>query len=130
METKTFLVVDDSATMRQLIGLTLRKVKEATVLEASDGAEAAKRLASDRVDLVVTDIKMPQMDGLQLVSHIRQELKLTELPVIILTTKGEEGDREAGLKAGANAYLTKPLSGAALLQLIDSLLSSKSAVKG
>ncbi|MFQ5882189.1 MAG: response regulator [Candidatus Methylomirabilales bacterium] len=128
MGTKTFLVVDDSATMRQLITLTLKRMKGCEVVEAADGTEAAARLRSETFDLVITDIKMPQMDGLQLVRHIRQDLKLQDLPVVVITTKGEDGDRDAGLQAGANAYLTKPLSGPMLIQLIESLFQEKSPV--
>lgn len=128
METKTFLVVDDSATMRQLICLTLRRVKGCQVVEAADGVEAAAMLRSGSFDLVITDIKMPDMDGLALVKHIRQDLKLTDLPVVIITTKGEDGDRDEGLRAGANAYLTKPLSGPMLFQLIEQLFPEKSHV--
>jgi len=128
METKTFLVVDDSATMRQLICLTLRRVKGCQVVEAQDGVEAAALLRSGSFDLVIADIKMPNMDGLALVKHIRQDLKLTDLPVVIITTKGEDGDRDEGLRAGANAYLTKPLSGPMLLQLIERLFPEKSNV--
>lgn len=128
METKTFLVVDDSATMRQLICLTLRRVKGCQVVEAADGVEAAAMLRSGSFDLVIADIKMPNMDGLALVKHIRQDLMLTDLPVVIITTKGEDGDRDEGLRAGANAYLTKPLSGPMLFQLIEQLFPEKSHV--
>jgi CheY-like chemotaxis protein len=128
MGTKTFLVVDDSATMRQLICLTLKRVKGCQVVEAQDGAEAAAMLRSGSFDLVIADIKMPNMDGLTLVKHIRQDLKLTDLPVVIITTKGEDGDRDEGLRAGASAYLTKPLSGPMLLQLIEELFPERSHV--
>ena len=116
---KRILVVDDSATMRQLIGLTLRKVKGCSVVEAENGVEAVARLGNGAFDLVITDIKMPEMDGLELVRHVRGPLGLQEVPIIIVTTKGEESARDAGLEAGANAYLTKPLSGAHLVDLVE-----------
>ncbi len=127
MDAKTFLVVDDSATMRQLITLTLRKIKGCEIVEATNGAEAVAHLSSHPVDLVIADIKMPEMDGLQLIAHIRGVLKST-VSIIVVTTKGEEADRDKCLKAGANAYLTKPMSGASLLQLIGELLGTGSAL--
>ena len=121
MDSKTILVVDDSATMRQLLALTLKKLKGCEVVEAINGKEAVDKLSSRPFDLLIADLKMPEMDGLELVSHIRDVLKLS-LPIVIVTTKGEEDDRDRGLKGGANAYLTKPISGTALLQLVERLL--------
>jgi len=112
------LVVDDSATMRQLIGLTLRKIPGCRVTEAGNGVEAVARLGAGPFDLIVTDIKMPEMDGLELVRRLRGPLGLREIPIIVVTTKGEEDARDAGLRAGASAYLTKPLSGAHLVDLV------------
>ena len=123
---RTILVVDDSATMRQLIGLTLRKVKGCRVLEAPNGAEAAARLGSGSIDLIITDIKMPEMDGLELVRRVRGPLGLPDLPIIIVTAKGEEGARDEGLRAGANAYLTKPLLGVQLVDLVERLTAAPS----
>ncbi len=124
---RTILVVDDSATMRQLIGLTLKKVKGCQVVEAPNGLDAVARLGSGSFDLIITDIKMPEMDGLELVRHVRGPLGRPELPIIIVTTKGEEGMRDAGLQAGANAYLTKPLSGAQLVDLVERLTAPNGA---
>jgi two-component system chemotaxis response regulator CheY len=121
---KTILVVDDSATMRQLIGLTLKKVKGCHVVEAQNGVDAVARLGGGAFDLIITDIKMPEMDGLELVRQIRGPLGHTELPIIIVTTKGEEATRDAGLQAGANAYLTKPLSGVQLVDLVERLTAA------
>lgn len=116
---KRILVVDDSATMRQLIALTIRKVRGCRVVEAADGAEAVARLGGGPMDLIITDLKMPRMNGLELVEHVRGPLGLREVPIIIVTTKGEEDARDAGLRAGANAYLTKPLSCTHLLGLVE-----------
>jgi CheY-like chemotaxis protein len=116
---RTILVVDDSTTMRQLIGLTLKKVKGYQVVEACNGADAVARLASTPCDLLITDLKMPEMDGLELVRHVRGALGRRDLPIIIVTTKGEEAAQQEGLEAGANAYLTKPLFGAKLLELVE-----------
>jgi two-component system chemotaxis response regulator CheY len=121
---KTILVVDDSATMRQLIGLTLKKVKGCHVVEAQNGVDAVGRLGAGAFDLIITDIKMPEMDGLELVRQVRGPLGHAALPIIIVTTKGEEATRDAGLQAGANAYLTKPLSGVQLVDLVERLTAA------
>lgn len=118
-KTTTILVVDDSATMRQLICLTLKKARGCQVVEACNGTDAVARLLSTPCDLLITDLKMPEMDGLELVRHVRGPLGRAELPIIIVTTKGEEAAQQAGLEAGANAYLTKPLFGAKLLELVE-----------
>jgi two-component system chemotaxis response regulator CheY len=121
MNPKNILVVDDSATMRQLLLLTLKKVKGAQVVEASEGKDAADKLSRQPFDLAIVDINMPVMNGLELVTHIRNVLKLP-LPIVMVTTKGEDGVRDQALERGANAYLTKPISGEALVKLIHELL--------
>jgi two-component system chemotaxis response regulator CheY len=121
MNPKNVLVVDDSATMRQLLALTLKKVRGCQVVEACQGREAADKLSRHPFDLVITDINMPEMDGLALVGHIREVMKLS-LPIVIVTTNGEEGARDQGLRKGANAYLTKPISGETLVRLVQGFL--------
>jgi CheY-like chemotaxis protein len=121
MSQKNILVVDDSATMRQLLLLTLKKVKGSQVVEAAEGKEAADKLSRQPFDLAIVDINMPEMNGLELVSHIRNVMKLS-LPIVMVTTKGEEGVRDQALQRGANGYLTKPISGEALVKLIHELL--------
>jgi two-component system chemotaxis response regulator CheY len=107
--------------MRQLLLLTLKKVKGAQVVEASEGKDAADKLSRQPFDLAIVDINMPVMNGLELVTHIRNVLKLP-LPIVMVTTKGEDGVRDQALERGANAYLTKPISGEALVKLIHELL--------
>src|SRR5258705_6653251 len=106
----TVLVVDDSATMRALIELNLRELGEVRVITAKNGVEALEKMASDRPALVLVDVNMPVMNGLQFVDALRNTTGDKVTPVIICTTKGEEGAVEAGLKKGANAYLTKPVN--------------------
>ena len=121
MTTKNLLVVDDSATTRMLIHLTLKKSESFRILEAADGKEALAYLDSEPVDMVLTDINMPNMNGLELISHIRSNLN-ARVPIIVITTKGEERDRDRGLALGANAYLPKPISGSELQSLVKELL--------
>jgi len=122
MSTKNLLVVDDSATTRMLISLTLKKSGSYRIVEASDGAEAVEKLGSQAVDIVLTDINMPEMTGLELISYIRSSHSSPKLPIIVITTKGEEQSRDQGLALGANAYLSKPISSAKLQLTVKKLL--------
>ena len=123
MDTKNLLVVDDSATTRMLICLTLKKGESFNIIEAADGTEAVARLDSESVDMVLTDINMPNMNGLELITHIRENHSNQNIPIIVITTKGEETDRDRGLALGANAYVLKPISGAKLQSLVKELLA-------
>ena len=122
MENATFLVVEDSPTMRQLISFSLKRFKNATIIEAVDGVDALKKLSGEKIDLILTDINMPVMDGLKLVSLVRQNAQLKEIPIIIITTEGAEEDRERGLALGANAYISKPIQSSHLIKTISELL--------
>ena len=125
MESKTFLVVDDSATIRQLLTLTLRKFNgggQLKIIEATDGREALEKVRMAHYDLVLTDIKMPNMDGLEFLHRVRTELDNKTLPIVIISTKGEEEDVARGMALGATAYLTKPVSAPKLLETIGRIL--------
>jgi two-component system, chemotaxis family, sensor kinase CheA len=119
------LVVEDSFTVREL----QRSILEAAgyrVVTARDGREALSRLEEDKeIGLVVTDIEMPELDGIELVRAIRADERHSELPVVIVTTRGEEEDRRAGLAAGADAYMAKrSFDQQALLDTIGQLVGS------
>jgi two-component system chemotaxis response regulator CheY len=103
-----------------LISLTLKKEGVYRIVEVSNGREAVDKLAAEPVDCVLTDINMPQMNGLDLISYIRAQQP--KLPIIVITTQGEEDMRDKGLAQGANAYLTKPISGPKLVSLVKELL--------
>ena len=122
MENTTFLVVEDSPTMRQLISFSLKRFKNARIVEAVDGVDALKKLSGEKIDLILTDINMPVMDGLKLVSLVRQNAQLQGIPIIIITTEGAEEDRERGLALGANAYISKPIQSSHLIKTIGELL--------
>lgn len=119
---KKILVVDDSATMRMLISMTIRKIVPASITEAVNGIDAIGKLEKQDYDLILTDVTMPEMDGTQLVSKIRGSLN-KEVPIIIITTKGEEGDRDLGLSLGANGYITKPINGHELKETVMKFLN-------
>ncbi len=106
---KRVLVADDSQTMRMLLLFHLIKMLPGIrVTEAVNGADALEKLKVQQVDLILTDMNMPEMDGAGLITAVRNELKRAT-PIIIITTKGEQRDRERGMAVGADGYITKPL---------------------
>jgi len=124
MSATTFLIVEDSPTMRQLLAFTLRRLRDCRIVEAVDGVDALKKLTTERVDLVITDINMPMMDGLKLIALIRGNARTKSLPIIIVTTEGAEEDRKRGLALGADAYVPKPIQPSELLKKVASLLET------
>ena len=108
--------------MRQLISFSLKRFKGCKIEEAVDGVDALKKLQQEEVDMILTDINMPVMDGLKLVSLLRQNAKTKSLPIIIITTEGAQEDRDRGLALGANAYISKPIQSSHLLKIITDLL--------
>lgn len=126
MGEKKVLVVDDSATMRQLLIMAVRKldgIGALSFVEAVDGKDGYEKFSNGNFDLILSDIKMPNMTGLDLVAKVRQEAANTTIPIIIISTKGEEHDIQAGLSLGANEYLLKPISTIRLKEVITRLLA-------
>ncbi|HEX2676355.1 MAG TPA: response regulator [Polyangiales bacterium] len=118
----TCLVVEDSPMMRQLIVFALSRIKNMTVTEADDGISGLKKLATDRFDLIITDINMPIMDGLKLVKKIRTDERHKDVPVIVITTEGSKEDRERAMALGASAYITKPIQAPQVIEIVKELL--------
>jgi len=116
------LIVEDSPTMRQLIVFALKRIPELDIVEASDGVDALKKLPGQKTDLVLTDINMPIMDGLKLVSLMKSNPLYKEIPVVIITTEGAAEDREKGLALGAQAYIPKPIQTNNLLKVVREIL--------
>ena len=116
------LVVEDSPTMRQLISFALKRLKDADIMEAADGVEGLKKLNADSYNLLITDINMPVMDGLKLISLVRRDVKYRNIPIMVITTEGGAEDRERALALGANAYITKPIQAGNVLEVVKSLL--------
>ena len=116
------LVVEDSPTMRQLISFALKRMKGIEIVEAADGVEGLKKLNSQSFDLIITDINMPVMDGLKLISLVRRDVKYRTIPIMIITTEGGAEDRERALALGADAYITKPIQAGNVLDTAKSLL--------
>ena len=130
MKPLTFLVVEDSPTMRHLIGFALRRFPDCRVIEAVDGAGALRCLAYDKIDFVLTDINMPIMDGLKLVGLLRSNATTRTLPIVIITTEGADEDRERGLALGADAYIPKPVEAAHLVRTVEDVLRERAAACG
>jgi YesN/AraC family two-component response regulator len=116
---KSFLVVDDSTTMRQLILMTLKKMGCTSVADAPNGRVGLEKLAERSFDVVLTDIDMPEMNGLEFIEQARS--RNAQMPIIILSTHGDDATRDKGLMLGANDYLTKPLSGAKLTDVLEKI---------
>lgn len=116
------LVVEDSPTMRQLIVFALKRVRGIDITEAQDGVDGLKRLSADRYDLILTDINMPIMDGLKLVSLVRNDPAYKTVPIVIITTEGASEDRERALAIGANEYITKPIQTSRIIDTAKRLL--------
>jgi two-component system chemotaxis response regulator CheY len=122
MEKRRVLIVEDSPTMRQLLVFALRRLKCVEIVEAQDGMDGLRKVSSDHFDLALIDINMPVMDGLKLISLMREEDSLKEIPIVVITTEGAQEDRERALKLGANEYLTKPIQANRVLSLARDLL--------
>ena len=116
------LIVEDSPTMRQLLAFALKRLKDVEIVEAQDGMDGLRKVTSDDFDLALIDINMPVMDGLKLVSLIRGEDSIADMPIVVVTTEGASEDRERALALGANEYLTKPIQANRVLAVAKSLL--------
>ena len=120
---KKILIAEDSATMRSLIVSTIAAMGDFHMFEAANGFEALRILPREKVDLVITDINMPDINGLELVAFVRGNANYKSTPLIIVSTEGSQRDREKGLALGANAYLVKPFQPDALQQLVCQFLN-------
>jgi two-component system chemotaxis response regulator CheY len=116
------MVVEDSAAMRGLIASVLAQISGCEVVEVSTGFEALRQLPRSAVDLIVTDINMPDINGLELLSFVRRSPTLCNVPVLVVTSEGSERDKEKALALGANAYLVKPFEAEGLLDAVRGLL--------
>jgi CheY-like chemotaxis protein len=107
------LVVDDSVVVRKVLSVTLRQLPEflrAEIDEAGNGALALKKLRESRYDLVLSDVRMPLVDGLELVQKLRTELLDTTTPLVLISTLGTDEDLARGRAAGATGYIRKPVT--------------------
>jgi two-component system chemotaxis response regulator CheY len=118
---KTILIVDDSSSLRQVVNIGLTRAGY-DVLEAADGVEALARLDGRKVNLIISDVNMPRMDGITFVSEVKKNARYKFTPVIMLTTEDTDAKKQAGKLAGAKAWITKPFSPPVLLDAVAKLI--------
>ena len=117
------LIVEDSPTMRSLLTSSLEELDgPIKITQVASGFEALRYLPREQYDLIVTDINMPDINGLELVSFVKSNDSYREIPLIIVSTESTERDREKGMELGADAYLVKPFEPAELCDLASALL--------
>jgi two-component system, chemotaxis family, chemotaxis protein CheY len=120
------LVVDDSKVMRDMIAACLRPDPTFAITQAASGLEAIERLSLQSFDLVVLDLNMPDIGGLEVVEFVRSQDQLRTLAILIVTSRAEESSRSAVLAAGASRYMTKPFAPDAILAEVRGLLAKAS----
>jgi two-component system chemotaxis response regulator CheY len=116
------LIVEDSPTMRQLLVFALRRLKGVEIVEAQDGMDGLRKVSGEHFDLALIDINMPVMDGLKLISLIRGDSSLRDIPIVVITTEGASEDRRRAIELGANEYLCKPIQANQVLSVVKGLL--------
>lgn len=116
------LVVDDSKVMRDMIVACLRSVAGLTFTHATTGLEAIERLSLKKFDLVVLDLNMPDVGGIEVVEFVRGQDQLRKLPIVIVTTRGDEDSRTRALAAGADRFMTKPFTPEGIVNEVSALL--------
>lgn len=123
----TILVVDDSKVMREMIVACLRAQPGLEFVQAASGLEAIEQLSLRPFDLVVLDLNMPDIGGLEVIEFVRGQDSLRQVPILVVTTRGDETSRSRVLQAGANRFLTKPFTPEAILAEARSLLGGGAA---
>ena len=118
------LIVEDSATMRSLLASSLEELETPVkIAEAESGFEALRLLPRFSFDLIVTDINMPDINGLELLSFVKNNVRYRDIPLVVVSTEGSERDRNKGLELGADHYLVKPFDPEALREVARDLLA-------
>lgn len=117
---KKILIADDSTVFRQLEAKLL-EARGYEVVHAADGVEALRQAVDHEPDLILLDIQMPVMDGVQVLATLKKQEQTRDIPVIVITTIGRDKDREILLRGGANAFMSKPIEIRDLLEMIQKL---------
>jgi two-component system, chemotaxis family, chemotaxis protein CheY len=118
---RTIITVDDSPSVRQMVGFTLQRAGY-SVVEACDGRDALDKLSQTPAQMVIADLNMPNMDGLDLIRHLRREPNYRYVPIIMLTTENESGKKQAGREAGATGWIVKPFTPEQLVSVVSKVL--------
>jgi len=114
---KTVLVVDDSASMRQLVGFALKSAGY-EVVAAVHGKDALDKVNGTKVEMVITDLNMPEMDGIELIKQLRTKPATKFTPIVMLTTESQETKKQEGQHAGASGWIVKPFTPEKLLEIV------------
>jgi two-component system chemotaxis response regulator CheY len=119
-----FLVVDDSQTMRRIVNNALKSLGYEDIIEAEDGKDAVSKLYMEKIDFIITDWNMPNMNGLEFTRAVRGDEQFSEMPILMVTTRGMKEDVMEALKAKVNNYVVKPFTPQVLKEKIDFVLKT------
>jgi two-component system chemotaxis response regulator CheY len=114
---KTVLIVDDSASMRQLVSFALRDAGY-DVIDAINGKDAMNKLNGTKIDMVITDLNMPEMDGIEFIKQVRNKSGYKFTPIVMLTTESQESKKQEGKQAGASGWIVKPFTPEQLVDIV------------
>lgn len=120
---KKILAVDDSSSVRKMVNFTLRTAGY-LVVEAVDGRDGLDKAATDKFDMIITDLNMPNIDGIQLITEVRKLPGYGFIPILMLTTESQAEKKNAGRQAGATGWIVKPFNSAQLTAVLQKLLGS------
>ena len=118
------LLVDDSPMIRNMLVACLRERPGMTFIHARSGLEAVEQLSLTRFDLIVLDLHMPDMSGYEVLSFVRRQDELRRLPILVLTTDGDDATRVRAIEAGASSFMTKPFTASSIREAADALLDA------
>lgn len=118
---KKILTVDDSTSVRQMVGFTLRDAGY-EIVEATDGRDGLEKARASRFDAIITDLNMPNVDGIQMIGEIRKLPGYSFTPILMLTTESQSEKKDAGKKAGATGWIVKPFNAAQLTSALQKLV--------
>jgi len=121
---KTFLIVDDSASMRQLIAFTIKDAGY-DVLLAENGRDALEKMTRAKIDMVITDLNMPEMDGITFIRELRGKADYKFVPIVMLTTESQEAKKQEGRAAGASGWIVKPFSPSQLMDVVNKFVKER-----
>ena len=116
------LIVDDSPTIRKMVRASLQTLESSEFVEAATGLEAIEQLAITQIQLMVLDLNMPDMHGIDVLNFVRRQQQHHKLPIVVLTTRGDDASRQTAEQAGATMYLTKPFAPQVLAKAVRELL--------
>jgi two-component system chemotaxis response regulator CheY len=118
---KTIMTVDDSPSIRQMINFTLQKAGY-EVMQAEDGMDAVEKLGSATVNMIITDLNMPRMNGIELIKSVRTKAQYKFMPIIMLTTESDDSKKQEGKDAGATGWIVKPFKPEQLIGVVKKVL--------